>query len=43
MLEKRENYYTEPSKTITNFNGNNYTPLSNVKIEEAIFKVMMED
>ena len=41
MLEKKENYYTELSNTIKTFNDNNNTPLSNVRILEAILRVMM--
>ena len=43
MLEKKEKYYTEISDTSTSFNDNNKSPLSNVKIQEAILKVIRED
>ena len=43
MLEKEEKYYTELSNTMTTFNDNHNTPLSSVKIQEAVLKVMMED
>ena len=43
MSEKKEKYYTELINTITAFNDNNKSPLSNVKICEAILKVMIED
>ena len=32
MLENKEKYYAQLSNTTTNFNANNNTPLSNVKI-----------
>ena len=43
ITESKENYYTELSNTITNFNDKNNTTLSNVKTQEAILKVMRED
>ena len=43
MLEKKENYYTELSNTIANFNYNKNTPLSNVGIQEVILKAIIED
>ena len=42
MLEKKEKYYTKLSNTITNFNDNNNATSSNVKIQEAIVKFMMD-
>ena len=33
ILEKKEEYYTELSNTITTFNDDNDTPLYNVKIQ----------
>ena len=43
MLDKKENYYTELRNTITTFNYNNNSPLSNANIREAIVKLIMED
>ena len=42
-LEKKEKDYTKLSNTITTFNENNDTHLSNANILEAILKFMMED
>ena len=41
MLEKKEKYYTELSNSITTFNKNNSSHLSNAKIQSAILKVVM--
>ena len=38
MLERKENYYTELSNTITTLNDNNKSPLANAKIRIAILK-----
>ena len=40
MLELKEKYYTNLSNTINTFNDSNKLPLSNMKIREAILKVM---
>ena len=42
MLESKEKYYTQLSNTITNFNEDKNTQLSNVKIEEAFLRAMIE-
>ena len=43
MDDSKGKYYTEFCNTITNFNYYYNTPLSNVKIQEAVFIVMRED
>ena len=43
MLENKEKYYTELSNTITTFNNNNKSPLSNANIRKMILKVMLGD
>ena len=40
-IDKKENYYTELSNTITTFNYKSYTPLSNMNIQETIMKFIM--
>ena len=42
ILEKKGKYYTEMSNTIPTFNDNNNKSLSNVNIQEAILKVIIE-
>ena len=41
--ELKENYYTELSFTITNFNDSINMPLSNLNIREAVLRVMIAD
>ena len=42
MLEKEKKFCTELSNTITTFNDNNNTPLSNVDNQESLLKVIRE-
>ena len=39
----KEKYFTELINTITTFNDNNNTPLSNMNMWDDILKVVMED
>ena len=41
MLKNKETYYMELSNNITTFNENNYNPLYNANIREAILKVVI--
>ena len=43
MATLRDSYYTEIFKTLTDYNDRENTPLSNVKILEAIHKVIEEE
>ena len=43
MENAMDNYWAEMNDTITNYNDRNHTPLSNVKIREAIDKVMLKE
>ena len=40
ITESKENYYTELSNTITNFNDKGNIPLPSVNILEAVLRVM---
>ena len=43
IAESKKKYYMRLSNTITNFNYNNNTPLSNVNIQELVLGVTRED
>ena len=43
MVEIKGKYYTELGNSIANFNDNNYAPLSNTNIWEAIVEFVMEN
>ena len=43
MANVKDKYWTEMYNTITNYNDRNHTPLSNVKIAEAIDKIILEE
>ena len=43
IAESKEMFYMELSNTITNLNDNKNTPLSNVMMQEAVSRVMIED
>ena len=40
MANLKDKYYTDMFNTLTYYNDRNNTPSSNVKIREAIWKVM---
>ena len=43
IVDSKDKYYTELSNNRTNFNDNNNTSLSNLKIQEAVVRVRRED
>ena len=43
MENAKEDYWSEMYDTITNYNEQNHSPLSNTKIIEVIYQVVLED